>query len=89
MTVPATVAKPQATADMPPWLEAAEAPVAVPLRRQSRRPQPAGRAVRQAEMVHWSIAALTLFTGLSVLLGSFGGDASQPKELLPIVMMAP
>lgn len=80
LAVQALAAKSQAVmADLPPWLEETEAPQAYPARRQHLRTMPA------PEVVHWSVALLTLFTALSVLLGAFGAEA-RPRELLPIMI---
>ena len=71
------------------WLEEADEPFALPPRRLPRRVRPAGRPSLEAEMVHWSIAALTVLTALSVLFGAFGGTDSEPRELLPIMITTP
>jgi hypothetical protein len=64
-------------AGLPPWF------LGEPHRRRARTASP-GRG----EKVHWSVVALTLFTALSLVSG-WHGAASSPRELLPIMVLAP
>ena len=87
VTAPAGAMQAQAVAAKPPpWLEEADEPFSLPHRRLPRRVRPAGRPSPQAEMIHWSIAALTLITAISVLAGTFGTGSSRSQELLPIMI---
>lgn len=70
-----------AAAGDPPWRQdrpesrAFAAPIAV-------------RLERTGETVHWSVVALTLFTAMGVLIGAYGRNTPEPRELLPIVIYA-
>lgn len=80
-TAEANVVKPQRTADGAlPWVEDSPEPLAA-LTATVRLDRP-------VEVVHWTVVALTVFTALSVLFGAYGRSASQPRELLPIVIDA-
>lgn len=77
----ATPAMPKpAVAGTPPW--------------QRDRPEPlsvltaTARLERPAEVVHWGVVVLTVITAIGVLIGSYGGSRSQPRELLPVVVYA-
>lgn len=87
METPETIAQPPVTptpaakpSETPPW--------------QQDRPEPlsvltaTARLERPAEVVHWGVVALTVLTALGVLIGSYGGGRSQPRELLPVVVYA-
>ncbi|MEJ5977686.1 hypothetical protein WG901_13645 [Novosphingobium sp. PS1R-30] len=76
------VKSPVAADETPPWLM--EEPTPVP---RLRKPTAVATPVRKAETLHWGVVALTLFTAASVLFGSHG--ASQPKELLPVMIKIP
>ena len=74
---------PAVAADLPPWIAEAVAP------RAASRPPARPRLVRiesEAEVVHWGVVALTLFTAVSILLGGHFGNPSKPKELLPVMI---
>ena len=77
----ATPAKPQpAAADTPPWVQDRPVPLSVLTA--------SARLERPRETVHWSIVALTAFTAIAVLIGAYGRNSSEPRELLPIVIDA-
>jgi hypothetical protein len=96
MTIPTAIAPAAATsasATAPialPWVQDVTEPPAIaapaapsrPAMREGRRSSPAFAPM------HWSVIALTLATALSIVLGSYGGEQSQSRELLPIVMTA-
>jgi hypothetical protein len=86
-TIPAPVTGPQAAENSPPWLEADAVPLAVSSAPASRRTSSPAQPLQTAEAVHWSIVVLTLATAASVLLGSYGGKVSRPKELLPVMIV--
>jgi hypothetical protein len=70
----------------PPWqFDVVPTPAMAGLRQSAR----AVRSRPAAEMVDWSIVALTLLTAASVLFGTYGGKASRPTELLPVMIVAP
>ena len=79
--VEANSAKPQpAAAATPPW--ARDRPEPLSILTATARPQ------RPGETVHWSIVALTVFTAMGVMIGAYGRNRSEPRELLPIVIEA-
>jgi len=49
----------------------------------------AARSGRPVEALHWGVVALTVLTAMSVVMGAYRGQAAAPKELLPIMMIAP
>lgn len=71
--------------DLPPWLQ--EGP-ARPRERAAALPEPP-RSRAGGEELHWGVVALTLVTALCVLAGSRADAASQPRELLPVMIAAP
>jgi len=84
---------PETIAQSPAMPTPAAKPSEMPLRQQDR-PEPlsvltaTARLERPAEVVHWGVVALTVLTALGVLIGSYGGGRSQPRELLPVVIYA-
>ena len=79
--VEASSATPQmATAGAPPWTQDRREPLSVLTA--------TARLERPGETVHWSIVALTIFTAMGVMIGAYGRKASEPRELLPIVVYA-
>jgi len=87
METPEKIAQPVATSVLP-----AKSDDAAPWGQD--RPEPlsvltaTARLDRPAEVVHWSVVALTVITAIGVLIGSYGGDRSPPRELLPVVIYA-
>lgn len=59
---------------------------------ESRRPRPAPLPAIEPrhgpQPVHWSIAALTLVTAISIVFGSHQANPSKPRELLPVMIVA-
>lgn len=77
--VEANSAKPQmATAGTPPWVQDCPEPLSVRTA--------TARLGRPVETVHWSVVALTIFTALGVMIGAYGRNSSEPRELLPIMV---
>lgn len=80
-TAEATPVMPKlAAAGTPPWQQERAEPLSVRTA--------TARLERPAEVVHWGVVALTVLTALGVLIGSYGGSRSQPRELLPVVVYA-
>jgi hypothetical protein len=72
-----------------PWLEAAQPASPITARRLPRRVVPVGRRNRAVEVLHWGVVLLTLITASSILFGARAAEGSQPRELLPIMIVAP
>jgi hypothetical protein len=87
--VPVPLVGPQAASPSPPWLEDDTIPLMVARAPAPRQPLPAAPSLPPAQAVHWSIVVLTLVTAASVLLGSYGGGVSRPRELLPVMIVTP
>ena len=84
METPPTPLQPQ-----PPAARADSAAAGPPWAPKRAKPRAVTARAQQPEALHWGVVALTAFTALSVVVGSYGGHAAQPKELLPIVIEAP
>ena len=72
---PAPMAKPIEAA---PWVEDCAEPLSVRTA--------TARLDRPIETVHWSVVALTLVTAMGVMIGAYGRNSSEPRELLPIMV---
>jgi hypothetical protein len=69
-----------AAAGAAPWVQDCPEPLSV--RTATARLEGPG------ETVHWSVVALTVFTAMGVMIGAYGRNSSEPRELLPIVVYA-
>jgi hypothetical protein len=72
-----------------PWLSDEVVVAAPSVSAVCRTSAAAAKPQHPAEAVHWSIVLLTLATAASVLFGSYAGVVSRPKELLPVMIVAP
>jgi hypothetical protein len=71
-----------------PWAQDFAEPPAAAITASPRPATRRGRAAPAFAAVHWSVTALTVATALSILAGSYGGESSKPRELLPIMITA-
>lgn len=62
-----------------PWVDGESDPPPLPILAIEPRhgPQP----------VHWSVAALTFATAVSIVFGSHQANPSRPRELLPVMIV--
>ena len=89
LTVPVSATGLQAMDSSLPWLPDNSVPLAVSSAPAPRQPLPPAPSLPPAGAVHWSIVLLTLLTAASVLVGSYGGVVSRPRELLPVMIVTP